>query len=456
MGSTSDILQNQSKDQWDRDEYNNSPTQIRISESNCKPFKIPDNDNRPDDSPNSVMSIESFDSVKRINKEDENEEINKISAKLQERINIMKQAKKDLESKSKEIGYLGTDIRSYNPSPIGKSAGELPVVNEQDEINHRKGMKHRRAHSSSSNQNATSKLEVQQAVAEYAQEQQNKEIQMLTTFKTQVGQLKELLKKEIATKFVLLERCKNLKGENDKLRDLIGKSNPFEPKAKKKDVSVQVSIGSSCMANDVHDRGSIGKYYKNMFVATGKEKENQASEEKPSMMKHNSEITIDDFFKQKSGPEIIPKFSDPSPPIMAKKKMLMKPSSLPRNRRRSRVDRNKSKPKKQNVFQNFGPGTTIIVIQRDGNDKESFSSKNLEELGGLDEEIAKIKANQKRGSAGLPQHKSEVRQQKHGTINSQSFLYTQEKNVGSKIPVIGEKPPLKDKSVSKNTRMTSK
>jgi cell shape-determining protein MreC len=60
-----------------------------------------------------------------------------------------------------------------------------------------------------------------------------------------VSQLKELLKKEIAIKFVLLERCKNLKGENDKLRDIIGKSNPFEAKTPKKDVGCQISIGSS-------------------------------------------------------------------------------------------------------------------------------------------------------------------------------------------------------------------
>lgn len=45
-----------------------------------------------------------------------------------------------------------------------------------------------------------------------------------------------MLKKEIAIKFVLLERCKNLKGENDKLRDIIGKGNPFEGKQKMVDV----------------------------------------------------------------------------------------------------------------------------------------------------------------------------------------------------------------------------
>lgn len=54
-----------------------------------------------------------------------------------------------------------------------------------------------------------------------------------------------MLKKEIAIKFVLLERCKNLTGKNDKLRDLIGKGNHLEKSRERKEVACQVSIGSS-------------------------------------------------------------------------------------------------------------------------------------------------------------------------------------------------------------------
>lgn len=82
-------------------------------------------------------------------------------------------------------------------------------------------------------------------IAALKNKQKQKEIQLLNNFIGPITQLKELLKKEVAIKFVLLERCNNMKAENEKLRDIIGKSNPFEAPVLKKNVGCQSSISSS-------------------------------------------------------------------------------------------------------------------------------------------------------------------------------------------------------------------
>lgn len=69
------------------------------------------------------------------------------------RIKVMKDAKKESQHPKLTEAYLDKnyDFSSVNPSPISSKNMKLPTVNEQDEINHRKLMRHKRAHSSSSN-----------------------------------------------------------------------------------------------------------------------------------------------------------------------------------------------------------------------------------------------------------------------------------------------------------------
>ena len=181
-----------------------------------------------------------------------------------------------------------------------------------------------------------------------------------------ITQLKELLKKEIAIKFVLLEKCKNIKAENEKLREIIGTKNFFDIKSQLKDVGCQVSIGSSCMANEANNKGSIGKYYKDMFphhnqrIKNSGEFENGDNEFKNAACEQ--EINTDEFFNQEITPELVPKFENKY--IFSRKKAITKPESCPRQRRRSRQDRVDPNAKKQSVLNELGPGTTIIVIQK--------------------------------------------------------------------------------------------
>ena len=206
-----------------------------------------------------------------------------------------------------------------------------------------------------------------------------------------------MLKKEIAIKFVLLERCKNLKGENDKLWDLIGQGNPLEKKIELKEVSCQVSIRSSWMAKEVVNRGSIGKFYKEMFPSGNKSKsskeitveinenpenileneypKNQTNENKEqswNIKKTEAEVVDNQTTEIEKVPRLNPGMNSERP-----KKKMSKIASCTRVRRRSRVDRNKSKPKKS-ILNNFGPGTTIIVIQKNEEIDCGYSSREIE------------------------------------------------------------------------------
>ena len=56
----------------------------------------------------------------------------------------------------------------------------------------------------------------------------------------------------------------NLKEEKTKLNNAI-LNQSYKLKAQQIDVCLQVSIGSSWMANEANNKGSIGKFYKEMF-----------------------------------------------------------------------------------------------------------------------------------------------------------------------------------------------
>lgn len=213
-----------------------------------------------------------------------------------------------------------------------------------------------------------------------------------------------------------------------------------------------------------------------MFTSTNKGSKEQVSSieaDKPKPNKVSKEVDADAFFKSTAGPELVPSFSNQTAPIIGKKKAIMKPGSCPRNvRRRSRQVRNQSKPKnKQNMLNNLGPGTTIIVIQRNEESDGSYSTKQIEDFNGLEEEIAKIKSGQKSHSALHPQYKSENRPRKKPALNNQSFVYNttqkgkpplkspsnQDNRKGSNIPRIGEKrTPVKNKFGTQANRASMK
>lgn len=191
----SDTMNTQGQDVWEGEYSREHLPQIKVSGSKCAPFKASTNQrakgsNSSDmDSPkNSVISVDSFDSVRQINKEDDNDGLEQISAKLRERITVMKAAKKEKERESgksklnkeskKKSSY---EISSFNPSPNNKTPMKLQTVNEQDEINHRKFLRHKRAHSSSSNSHK--KIEYFQLVEELKVQQKEKELEMLNNFK---------------------------------------------------------------------------------------------------------------------------------------------------------------------------------------------------------------------------------------------------------------------------------
>lgn len=191
----SDTMNTQGQDVWEGEYSRDSLPQIKISGSKCEPFKAPTNKKEKDsnsslnDSPkNSEISVDSLDSVKHINKEDNSEELDNISAKLRERITVMKAAKKEKERENrkskpnKESEKIGSyDNSSFNPSPNNKHPMKLQTVNEQDEINHRKVLKHKRAHSSSSS--GHNKVEYIQLVENLKAQQKEKELGMLNNFK---------------------------------------------------------------------------------------------------------------------------------------------------------------------------------------------------------------------------------------------------------------------------------
>jgi hypothetical protein len=131
----------------------------------------------------SAISNDSFDSVKKINKEDEMVELDEVSAKLMARIKKMKDAKKEtLRPKlSKTYTDRSYDFSCVSPSPISSRDINLPTVNEQDEIKHRKCMKHKRAHSIPNDLRSSEKKKAE--INEYVSEHKLKEFNILTAFK---------------------------------------------------------------------------------------------------------------------------------------------------------------------------------------------------------------------------------------------------------------------------------
>lgn len=201
--------------------------------------------------------------------------------------------------------------------------------------------------------------------------------------------------------------------------------------------------------------------------------EDDEDDEKLKLSKHTSaqEMDLEDFFNQKSGPELVPKLPNHTPNYVSKNKVVAKPASCPRNRRRSRQDRNKSKPKKPNVLKELGPGTTIIVIQKSEDSSGNYNRKDIDDFTGLEEEIMKLKNGNQLNVPGKPQYRSENRQRKKTVTSSQSFIYTNpqkgkpplkspphhEKGKATGIPRIGEKrTPVKRKMFSKTERITPK
>lgn len=177
---------------------------------------------------------------------------------------------------------------------------------------------------------------------------------------------------------------------------------------------------------------------------------------------------VDNLLDGPQGPELVPKFSNQTS-YQQNKKVSKKMESCPRNRRRSRQDRNSSKSKNnQQQFKDLGPGTTIIVIQKNDEEEDGeYSSKQIENFESLDEEIQKIK--HKNYSTNIKQHyRSENRAAKKSNMATQPCQNEQkgkpplkttsvDPHKGSGIPKIGErKTPTKAKGFSKTTRLRHK
>lgn len=181
------------------------------------------------------------------------------------------------------------------------------------------------------------------------------------------------------------------------------------------------------MAKEASNKGTIRKYYKQCTINPNKSKDGKAIEEsKVSLTKQVSlqdGITAEDFFNTRSGPELVPKFSNQEP--FAKKKSIVKPGSCPRNKRKVRQDGKDAKQaQKQGVLNELGPGTTIIVIQKNEDGEGDYSTQSIENFPGLEEEILKITS--RKGAPGGKQiYKSENRPRSKQMMNSQSFCSNQ-------------------------------
>lgn len=180
----------QQTDVWEGEE---SPTTVKVN-TGWTPFKQgfshAENARRAIDDHNeslnnSLISADSFDSVKRINKEDDKDELNQISEKLMKKIQAMKASKLESEGKKSQFAMNTLDFSTPEPprqnSPMHNYV-DLPTVNEEDEINLRKQMKHKRAHSSSSN-NPAKQESIKQAVQSELKKENEKELEMLRIFK---------------------------------------------------------------------------------------------------------------------------------------------------------------------------------------------------------------------------------------------------------------------------------
>ncbi|CAI2372799.1 unnamed protein product [Moneuplotes crassus] len=400
--------------------------EIAVSRETCIPLKRPTSSlhltNNPDES-----------------KERNSNELDEVSAKLMARIKQMRSQKKE-STACKQLDYNNSKDQPFNLnspmhiSPMENQNIKLETVNEQDEILHQNLLTLQKLKSAPEIVHNMPNAN-RRAVAQILQQQKEREVELLQSFKTQISHLKEMLKKEIAIKFVLLERSKNLQTENSKLRDLFDKKNILDHKRNLKDVSCQVSIGSSCMANQVTNRGSIGKFYKEMFPNNSKNKPNpeikveiQPEPENIVKSRNQNEFEKDPHSNK---PSIQESVSQATIGLSAEKlKKIKTQSTNPRLRRRSRMDRIKSKSKKP-ARKDFAPETTIIVIQKTQENQQSYT-RQIEDFNCLEEEIQKIKEGTMTMGTSKTKYKSENRARPKTSHKNQPFLHSQKKG----------KPPL--------------
>ena len=120
------------------------------------------------------------------NSDNNSKDVDEVSAKLMAKIQQMKELKKEKDIEEvKRNNMLGVTYQTSSPlltSPWSTKQLDLATVHEQDEINHRKNMKHRRVHSGSSN-NMKSSENDKQKLLEHIETQKAKEMDILKTFK---------------------------------------------------------------------------------------------------------------------------------------------------------------------------------------------------------------------------------------------------------------------------------
>ena len=211
------------------------------------------------------------------------------------------------------------------------------------------------------------------------------------------------------------------------------------------------------MVNDDENRGSIGKYYKelvNQNSMSSARKDDESSEDS----KLDKQISIDDI-------EIN---EDQKSQHQKKFKINQKPMSCPRNnRRRSRKDRNTSNHKpKASKTGTISTGTTIIVIRKPEKDG-GYETKDISDFSELEEEIIKIKNDAEKDSKTHYKSENRVRRK---TAGPQVFGYHRpqkgkpplqspsSKDTGiSYIPKLGDnKTPIKQKIMRKSTKVINK
>lgn len=122
----------------------------------------------------------------------------------------------------------------------------------------------------------------------------------------------------------------------------------------------------------------------------------------------------------------MPKFENQD---LFSKKVVAKPGSCPRPRRRSRQDRNQSKIKRPEMPKEANSGTTIIVIQKSEETEGNYNTTSFDKITNL-EDILRI-AEQRKSKVKL-QYRSQGRLAKDQHSNSQSKLSKTQKR----------KPPL--------------
>lgn len=182
---------------------------------------------------------------------------------------------------------------------------------------------------------------------------------------------------------------------------------------------------------------------------TVEHKEDNQVGPKVTKMTFNDMNDVENFFNQADGTDVVPAFATQTQQYTSKKKALVKPGSCPRYRRRSRKDRIEGKSKKQ-TLKDLGPGTTIIVIQKNKETDGSYNTRKIDDFNELEDEIKKIRGDDKTAAA-KPQYKSEARVRKRITQNHSTVGPKQQKgkppikspgreaDKGSKIPMIKER-----------------